>query len=262
MNRLALTIQQKKKIQVFLEQKMKEKIENYSRETTSMPFLSRLIQNNEVVASYSLLTSLATTLGQSIYENLGVMIAEHDAQETSRQMKMGGGLSVDRNNVINNIMRELRNGTRKTNKKKETLEILAAPNKNAKFQKEGNVADFYMKRNDEEYYFEIKTVKPNIDIFTASKRKMLEWIARKDKPIKSIVALPYNPYAPKPYERFTEQNLFDRNEELVIGKEFWDFLGGKNTYEDLLELFDITGKKFKSQLQEMIGRAGSRADVY
>ena len=70
-----------------------------------------------------------------------------------------------------------------------------------------------MNRKKQEYYFEIKTVKPNIDVFTASKKKMLDWVARKDKDIKSIVALPYNPYAPNPYARFTEQNLYDKNEE-------------------------------------------------
>jgi len=38
----------------------------------------------------------------------------------------------------------------------------------------------------------------------------------------------------------------------LIGKEYWDFLGGDNTFENLLELFDSVGKKFKEKIQQKI----------
>ena len=123
-------------------------------------------------------------------------------------------ISPQRKALISQIVNDLRIQRREPNKQKECEEILQASNETAVYQKEGNVADFYMKRDDMEYYFEIKTVKPNIDVFTASKRKLLEWVAIKDKKIKSMIALPYNPYAPLPYKRFTEQSLIDRTEEL------------------------------------------------
>ncbi|MFZ2071002.1 MAG: TdeIII family type II restriction endonuclease [Halobacteriota archaeon] len=66
--------------------------------------------------------------------------------------------------------------------------ILKASSKDGKQQKEGRIADFYMLRDGVEYFFEIKTVKPNIDIFTKSKTKLLEWIARRRKPIRAILA--------------------------------------------------------------------------
>ena len=106
-----------------------------------------------------------------------------------------------------------------------------------------------MKRDNKEYYFEIKTVKPNIDVFTKSKVKLLEWTARKQKPIKAILAFPYNPYHPEPYKRFTEQGVVEHGEEFLIAEEYWDFVGGKGTYEKLLKIFDEVGKEFKEKIK-------------
>ena len=41
-----------------------------------MPFLSKLMQDSEKVASYSFIHSLATILGQSVYEKVAKIIAE------------------------------------------------------------------------------------------------------------------------------------------------------------------------------------------
>ncbi|MFN7088289.1 MAG: TdeIII family type II restriction endonuclease, partial [Candidatus Paceibacteria bacterium] len=41
-------------------------------------------------------------------------------------------------------------------------------------------------------------------------------------------------------------------EEFLIGKEYWDFLGGENTFEELLALFDRVGKKFKERIKAKI----------
>jgi len=66
--------------------------------------------------------------------------------------------------------------------------------------------------------------------------------------IKTFVAIPYNPYEPQPYERWTLQGLFDLNEEVVVGPEFWDMLGGKGTYEDLLNVFEETGIELRDEI--------------
>ena len=130
------------------------------------------------------------------------------------------------------------------------LSILSANSNNGQFQKSGNIADFYMKRDGKEYYFEIKTVKPNIDVFEKSKTKLLEWVARKRKDINVYLAFPYNPYYPKSYSRFTEVGMMDHPNDFLIGEEYWDFIGGENTFVDLLNAFDQVGKEFKYQLNE------------
>jgi len=217
-----------------------------------MPFLVRLIQDSEKVAAYSFIHSIATTLGMSIYEDVSKIIAEESAEECFTKYDIGGVISKEQKSVIDEIIRKLRNGEKKVNHDEEVKLILSASAKDGKAQKEGRIADFYMLRDGIEHYFEIKTVKPNIDVFTKSKAKLLEWIARKRKPVKVFLAFPYNPYHPQPYERFTEQGMLERGKEFLIGKEYWDFLGGDNTFEELLDLFDLVGKEFKKKIQQKI----------
>ena len=249
---MALSKNQKDKISSLLEKKIEDKLKRYARETSSMPFLTRLIQDGEKVAAYSFIHSIATTLGMSIYEDVSKIIAEETAKECFTKYDVGGVISREQKSVIDEIVRKLRNGERKVNHEQESKQVLNTSAKDGKAQKEGRIADFYMLRNNTEYYFEIKTVKPNIDVFTASKTKLLEWIARRRKLVKVFLAFPYNPYHPQPYERFTEQGVLERGKEFLIGKEYWDFLGDEKTFEQLLELFDLVGKKFKEKIQQKI----------
>jgi len=249
---MALSNSQKEKITALLERKIEDKLRRYTRETSSMPFLMRLIQDSEKVAAYSFIHSVATTLGMSIYEHISVITAERTADECFRNYDVGGVISREQKSVIDDIVRKLRNGEKEVDSTQEIKLVLNALAKDGKAQKEGRIADFYMRRNGQEHYFEIKTVKPNIDVFTKSKTKLLEWVARRRNPIKAYLAFPYNPYHPQPYERFTEQGVLDRGKEFLVGKEYWDFLGGENTFEELLGLFDGVGKKFKEKIKNKI----------
>jgi len=97
-----------------------------------------------------------------------------------------------------------------------------------------------------------KTVKPNIDVFKESKIKLLEWVARKRKVIEVFLAFPYNPYHPAPYSRFTMQNMMDFPNDFLVGEQYWDLLGGKGTFVDLLRIFDDVGKNYKRRIEEKI----------
>jgi Type II restriction endonuclease, TdeIII len=130
------------------------------------------------------------------------------------------------------------------------MEVLKASPNGGIFQKSGNIADFYMKRGREEYFFEIKTVKPNIDVFEKSKTKLLEWVARRRSYIKVYLGFPYNPYHPAPYSRFTETGMMDLNNDFLVGESYWDFIGGNNTFPELLNTFDEVGKEYKERLKK------------
>lgn len=101
----------------------------------------------------------------------------------------------------------------------------------------------------------MKLLKKNrkaIGSFKESKIKLLEWIARKRKPIKVFLAFPYNPYHPQPYSRFTMQNMMDYPNDFLIGEEYWNLLGGKNTFQELLDVFDYVGKSYKEKISAKI----------
>jgi hypothetical protein len=247
---MGLSPNQKTKIKELLSNKIEAKLQSYGRETTSMPFLARLIQDNEKIAAYSFIHSMATTLGMSIYEDISVIIASENSEECFRKYGVGGVISKEQKTIINNIVTELRNGKRVANIVKEKQEILLVSSENGEFQKSGSIADFYMKRDGQEYYFEIKTVKPNIDVFEKSKTKLLEWVARRRMPVNVCLAFPYNPYHPRPYLRFTEVGMMDVPNDFLVGNQYWDFIGGKNIFDELLETFDDVGKIFKDKLKQ------------
>ena len=124
---------------------------------------------------------------------------------------------------------------------------------------------FVIDKDGVENYFEIKSAKPNINEFTGIKKQLLDWVAMRGSidpkvKIKTIVAIPYNPYEPQPYERWTLQGLFDLKIEVLVGAEFWDLLGGKNTYEDLLTVFEEAGKELYSEIDTKMKQVGKRLD--
>ncbi len=260
---MALSKKQKGEIKDLLVKKIDNKLKRYGRETTSMPFLARLVQDSEKIAAYSFIHSIATSLGMSIYEEVSCILVRDLVTDCSRNYGVGGSISSDQKSTISQIVNKLREGERRPNIKKEVAEVLKASKKGAVFQKSGNIADFFMKRDGIEYFFEIKTVKPNIDVFEKSKTKLLEWVARKYSPVRVFLAFPYNPYYPEPYTRFTQSNLMDHPNDFLIGEEYWNLLGGENTFAELLSTFDEVGKDYKARLQAKFQEiAKSKIDSY
>lgn len=93
--------------------------------------------------------------------------------------------------------------------------------------------------------------------FRDMKRQLLQWVAiraslAREANIRTLIAIPYNPYDPEPYERWTGKGLFDYEKELLVGKDFWDFLGGEGAYERLLAVFAEVGQTVAASLKEMI----------
>jgi len=247
---MTLNTTQIKEIKELLRQKLDNKLNNYARETSSMPFLAKLMQDNEKVASYSFIQSLLTTLGMSIYEEVARIIAEPNFDVAKTGYDVGGEISDNENDSISQILQEIKNKTRKTNKEQEIKEILQCKSKTGRKIKVR--ADLFLKKGSDEYYIEIKTAKPNIDVFAKSKEKLLQWIALRKKKVNTILAIPYNPYYPEPYSRFTMQGFLDEEKELYVADKFWELLGGKGTYKEVLDIFDEIGKEFKEKIQKKI----------
>lgn len=72
--------------------------------------------------------------------------------------------------------------------------------------------------------------------------------------VNSYIAIPYNPYEPKPYERWTLRGMLDLENELKVGNEFWDFLGGGQIYGDLLDCFEKAGLKLRPELDNYFSK--------
>ena len=107
--------------------------------------------------------------------------------------------------------------------------------------------------------FDLKTAKPNAGGFKEFKRTLLEWAAivlaaNPTAKVHSVIAIPYNPYDPKPYDRWTIRGMLDLQEELKVAEEFWDFIGGKGTYQDLLDCFEHVGIELRDEIDAYFAR--------
>jgi type II restriction enzyme len=116
--------------------------------------------------------------------------------------------------------------------------------------------DLFVKSYDGTVHlFDLKTAKPNISNFKDFKRTLLEWIAiflakNPDAKVNSYIAIPYNPYEPKPYERWTLKGMLDLDHELKVAEEFWNFLGKDGTYLELLNCFERAGIELSPEIDE------------
>ena len=100
---MPLSKSQIEKIKILLRSKIETKLKKYGRESTSMPFLARLVQDSEKIAAYSFIHSIATTLGMSIYEGVSVIIASDTCDECYRNYGVGGVLSKPQKSVTTGV---------------------------------------------------------------------------------------------------------------------------------------------------------------
>ena len=66
--------------------------------------------------------------------------------------------------------------------------------------------------------------------------------------------MPYNPASPELYNRWTLKGMLDLQEELKVGEEFWDFIGGTSAHEDLLGCFERAGIALRRELDQYFER--------
>lgn len=118
----------------------------------------------------------------------------------------------------------------------------------------------YLESNSGELFLiDLKTAKPNAGEFKGFKRTLLEWagVVLYNNPkakVNTLLAIPYNPYEPEPYNRWTMRGMIDLEHELKVAKEFWDFLGGDGAYEDLLDCFEKVGIEMRAEIDEYFSR--------
>jgi type II restriction enzyme len=72
--------------------------------------------------------------------------------------------------------------------------------------------------------------------------------------VQSLIAIPYNPYEPQPYNRWTMRGMLDLPNELNVAEEFWDFIGGEGAYQDLLNIFERIGIELRPEIDDYFTR--------
>ncbi len=251
---MPLSKQQVDEISELLTQQIRAKLTERKPEPHAMPFHTRLLGKDRM-AVFSFVQSINTTLGQEVFEQTAVIIARpYFKQAISQYKKFNDTISSEAQRTIQSLMDDLTTARIVPNKSDETKHVLAvAQAGKMRKVKRPRIDVFLESQEGVEYYIDMKTAKPNAPQFVGFKRTLLEWVAIRGAvnskvKIRTLLAIPYNPYEPEPYQRWTLQGLFELKDEILVAEEFWDFLGGSRTYEDLLNVFEKVGIALRPEI--------------
>ncbi|PKL46915.1 MAG: TdeIII family type II restriction endonuclease [Planctomycetes bacterium HGW-Planctomycetes-1] len=256
---MALTPEQTASIEKVLRDSLRHKFQNYNPEPASMPFHTRLLGKDRM-ALFSFIHSLNTNFGTSIFEPVALALASTSFASAASQQIAGTQISSEAHIVIQNIMDGLATANASPNKPEEINAIKAVC-------RHGEMRDVRLTKVDIKlvaqngtiYLFDIKTAKPNAGGFKEFKRTLLEWVAatlaiNPTADVQSLIAIPYNPYEPQPYNRWTMRGMLDLPNELKVANEFWDFIGGEGAYQDLLDIFERIGIELRPEIDAYFRR--------
>ena len=207
----------------------------------------------EILKSSKFERSFVTSMG-SIWESIARIIVEEEWGFSENGYDVSGQIYQNQLKVIQRILNDLEHGGKRSpNWNSEIKEVLAAasgPKVNSTV-----VVDLFGRTDKgKTLYCEIKASKPNSDQSKVSKEKMLKIFAmqHKEKPL-IFFAFPDNPYGTKAkYNWPYPKRFFDMNTgpEVIMGRDFWELLGGKGTYRDLVKAFEEAGKVTKPKIRD------------
>ena len=256
---MALDSQQITNIEQTVKNSLRRRFQNYSPEPAAMPFHTRLLGSDRL-ALYAFIHSLNTNFGTTIFEPVAKEIAGSRFISAELQRVAGRLISSDAQSVIQNIMDDLITARALPNKAREIEMIRAVCQSGEMREAKPTKVDIKLINNEGSVFLiDLKTAKPNAGGFKEFKRTLLEWVAvtlceNPDIQVDTLIAIPYNPYEPQPYGRWTMRGMIDLNRELKVATEFWDFLGGDGTYEVLLDAFQRVGVELSDEIDEYFSR--------
>jgi hypothetical protein len=241
----------KEKISLLVQTKIEEKLLRYKSETDYTPFFSAIF-DKETIVKASLMQSLYTTFGMSIYEQIAVILAQAKGFQAHRQFQILGQIDSATERLIDKLCL-----SSNPNKEIELRQIKASIKPGQPLPDHESIVDVFVKKSDgTELYVDITTVKPNLKEFKSMRKKMLRWAAlrysvNQNAKLETKIGIPYNPYHPEPYERWTG-NVCDPVGDMLIQNELWSAFAGANVFDELIEVFEDVGNKTQANVRAFL----------
>ena len=251
---MPLSHQQKLEIKKVIRDAILQKLNEYKLVGDIKPFHEKLF-SKERIRETSFFHSCSTTIGVTLFQNIAYLIAKGNKnfKRVEVPFDVEGNFSNKAKSIIEDIIFDL--GRKQDDPQKRTPNIKREIEEVLKVSLEsGNISTqradlFLVDLSDNEIYIEIKTIKPNKGEAEKIKRSLLKIVSLRNKPVKVLCGIAYNPYEPEKFAWPFPLNYLKLGEDLLVGKEFWDFLGEEGTYQALLDIFEETGKELKEKIE-------------
>ncbi|VAW95021.1 hypothetical protein MNBD_GAMMA21-1603 [hydrothermal vent metagenome] len=229
-------------------------IERLKKNPTHRPFHEALL-SPEVLLWSRFERSFSTSFGQRAIERISKYVAmAYGAEAAETQRETQCSLSHYQLTAIEEHVSSLRQNTlgRAPNWVQDLnglLEIIGESDSNMRV-----ISDLWFKKNDIEIFISIKTVKPNIDQTAEAKRDLLK--LKLFKPNAMVYfGLYYNPYGEtkETYNWTPPMGIFNfkKDNVVLIGREYWETVGGDGAYEIILELAKEVGKETRGMIRDI-----------
>lgn len=227
-------------------------VQNYLSKTDKRgglkPFHAALVPP-EVLRISAFERGLVTRLGSSLEECAKVIALDHH-RDAQRGYVLQGEISTEALAKIEEQVATFEhvpaNATSRPSLESMLDGILRADELGTRIGRDKKVDLFVLGRDGNEYYFEMKSPKPNKDQCLRITQGILQIHAlrRQSQPqVRGYLALPYNPFGNSrdTYNWSYPKNYMPYDEVVLIGGEFWALIGGPTTYQELLELYRYVG---------------------
>jgi hypothetical protein len=193
--------------------------------------------------------SFSTRLG-NLHEDIAAVIAEETHAEVRQPLDLSGSIPVLSREFITQRIGQLERREAAPDAQYEHEQLLGHFGETVSASTR---IDLYLKTHDEqEHFFEIKSGKPNKGQCIEMKQRLMTALAiRGSRSAHAWWGIPYNPYGLGAYLHAFALPFFDFEHEVMLGEEFWNFVGGPGTYDELLELYRTVGEGFAERLREL-----------
>jgi hypothetical protein len=235
---------------------IKKFVASFASEITTVPYTIEDLKKafpfhsiffpDEALISFKQQRSVVTKMGMILYPKVAEIIARDQHKEVHLDHELTGEMDAAKIEIIDRMINELRAGRRTPDFHKETQEIVNA--RSGEKRKIRVIADLFVGDFKEgPLFLEIKSPLPNLDVCAESKKKMLLFRAFfENKNPQAFFAFPYNPFVHKAdYKHPFTKRIMDIDNEVLVGEEMWDKLGGKGAYQELLKIIDEVKEELK-----------------
>ena len=115
-------------------------------------------------------------------------------------------------------------------------------------------SDLWWRKDGIDHYMSIKTVKPNIDQTAVAKQDLLR-LTFSNPDCRVYFGLYYNPYGEDRalYAHNPPMGIFDfrRDDAVLIGRDYWETLGGEGCYDEILGIAESVGAETRSMIEKL-----------
>jgi len=208
----------------------------------------------------SVVGGLETSLGTTLWEPLAKVLASHNGFEVIEDnlqcpTNMPGNLSSALNNIIED--RERRGGLYDAEASHKLIRdqcqvFINRPINDFENAPRGKGVDIWLKKDETNFFFDTKTVQPNLAALRSCLSQVLYWYAyfyakNPQGKAESRIVFPYNPYKQKGFWEsiIGKGKPLEAHTEAWVENEFWDFCSGLDGTYTLIEQVFIEIQKSK-----------------